>query len=101
MCLAPTGEFASASADLLMLPQAIKLDEAAQMLQDKENLEEAVRRQHDLIEKQTEELRSLKKQLEEREGQLEKAKWVAGAPGKQRPGCARNAVRRDEPHLGK
>ncbi|KXZ54835.1 hypothetical protein GPECTOR_4g907 [Gonium pectorale] len=53
--------------------QAIKLDEAAQMLADKENLEEAVRRQHDLIEKQTEELRSLKKQLEERDGQLEKA----------------------------
>lgn len=51
------------------------------MLQDKENLEEAVRRQHDLIEKQTEELRSLKKQLEEREGQLERAKWVAGARG--------------------
>ncbi|GLC41598.1 hypothetical protein PLESTF_000274300 [Pleodorina starrii] len=53
--------------------QAVKLDEAAQMLQDKENLEEAVRRQHDLIEKQTEELRSLKKQLEERDGQLERA----------------------------
>ncbi|KAG2424386.1 hypothetical protein HXX76_014595 [Chlamydomonas incerta] len=53
--------------------QAVKLDEAAQMLHDKENLEEAVRRQHDLIEKQTEELRNIKKQLEERDGQLDRA----------------------------
>jgi hypothetical protein len=55
-------------------PQAVKLDEAAQMLVDKENLEEAVRRQHDLIEKQTEELRNLKKAMEERDASLEKAK---------------------------
>ncbi|KAG2490886.1 hypothetical protein HYH03_010803 [Edaphochlamys debaryana] len=53
--------------------QAVKLDEAAQMLADKENLEEAVRRQHDLIEKQTEELRNIKKHLEERDTELSKA----------------------------
>ena len=52
------------------------------MLADKDNLEDAVRKQHDLIEKQTEELRQLKKQLEERDGQLDKSRWeVAGREG--------------------
>ncbi len=42
--------------------------------QDKENLEAAVRKQHDLIEKQSEELKALKRQMEERDGELSKAR---------------------------
>jgi formate hydrogenlyase subunit 6/NADH:ubiquinone oxidoreductase subunit I len=43
-------------------------------LQDKDNLEEAVRKQHDLIEKQSDELKALRRQLEERDGELTRAK---------------------------
>lgn len=42
--------------------------------QDKENLEDAVRKQHDLIEKQSEELKSLRRQMEERDSELNKAR---------------------------
>lgn len=45
-------------------------------LQDKDNLEDAVRKQHDLIEKQSEELKSLRKQMEERDSELGKAKGL-------------------------
>ena len=45
--------------------------------QDKETLEDAVRKQHDLIEKQNDELKALKRQLEERDGEVSKHKWVA------------------------
>jgi hypothetical protein len=51
-----------------------KLAESANLLKDRDTLEDAVRKQHDLIEKQTEELKALKKQLEERDSSLEKAK---------------------------
>jgi hypothetical protein len=44
------------------------------LAQDKENLEDAVRKQHDLIEKQSEELKALKRQLEDRDSELSKAK---------------------------
>ncbi|MEW5307774.1 MAG: hypothetical protein WDW38_010526 [Sanguina aurantia] len=54
--------------------QARKLDDASQMLADKENLEEAVRRQHDLIERQSEELKVLRKQLTEKELGLDGAR---------------------------
>ncbi len=40
----------------------------------RETLEDAVRKQHDLIEKQSEELKALKRQLEEKDTALEKAK---------------------------
>jgi len=52
----------------------IKLDESAEFLKERETLEDAVRKQHDLIEKQTEELKTLKKQLEDRDRSLDKAK---------------------------
>ena len=58
--------------------QALKLNDAGAMLKDKENLEVAVRKQHDLIEKQGEELKVLKKQLEDKDAGLEKAKCVDG-----------------------
>ena len=51
-----------------------KLQESANLLKDRDTLEDAVRKQHDLIEKQTEELKALKKQLEERDASLDKAK---------------------------
>jgi chromosome segregation ATPase len=51
-----------------------RLDESASLLRDRETLEDAVRKQHDLIEKQSEELKALKRQLEERDSSLEKAK---------------------------
>eukprot|EP00798_Chlamydomonas_sp_ICE-L_P017175 gene17175-23489_t len=54
--------------------QASKLNDAAAVLKDKENLEDAVRKQHDLIEKQSEELKSLKRQMEEKDGVLDQAK---------------------------
>lgn len=37
-----------------------------------------MRKQHDLIEKQSEELRALKRGLEERDGELGRARWVQG-----------------------
>lgn len=43
--------------------------------QDKENLEDAVRKQHDLIEKQSEELKSLRSKLEEQDKELNAARW--------------------------
>lgn len=42
--------------------------------QDKENLEDAVRKQHDLIEKQSEELKSLRSKLEDQDKELVTAK---------------------------
>lgn len=51
-----------------------KLDEASRLLKERDTLEEAVRKQHDLIEKQSDELKSLKRQLEERDNTIEKAK---------------------------
>ncbi|KAL6758234.1 hypothetical protein V8C86DRAFT_2601400 [Haematococcus lacustris] len=54
--------------------QSQRLDDAAALLQDKENLEDAVRKQHDLIEKQSDELKALKRQLEERDSELGKAR---------------------------
>ncbi|GAX74227.1 hypothetical protein CEUSTIGMA_g1676.t1 [Chlamydomonas eustigma] len=50
-----------------------RLDESASLLRDRDTLEDAVRKQHDLIEKQSEELKALKRQLEERDSSLEKA----------------------------
>lgn len=47
--------------------QASRLSDASQMLTDKEILEDAVRKQHDLIEKQSEELKNLKKQIDEKD----------------------------------
>jgi len=46
--------------------------------QDKENLEDAVRKQHDLIEKQSEELKSLRSKLEEQDKELNAARWGGG-----------------------
>lgn len=43
-------------------------------VQDKDNLEEAVRKQHDLIEKQSEELKAIRRQLEERDGEVGRAR---------------------------
>ncbi len=40
----------------------------------RETLEDAVRKQHNLIEKQSEELKALKRQMEDRDASLEKAK---------------------------
>lgn len=40
----------------------------------RETLEDAVRKQHDLIEKQSDELKALKRQLEDKDTALEKAK---------------------------
>lgn len=51
-----------------------KIDDFSIFLKERDTLEEAVRKQHDLIEKQTEELKTLKKQLEERDKSLDKAK---------------------------
>ena len=42
--------------------------------QDKETLEDAVRKQHDLIEKQSEELKSLRSKLEDQDKELVTAK---------------------------
>jgi len=53
--------------------QAMRLDDASALLRDKETLEDAVRKQHDLIEKQSDELKALKRQMEERDAALEKA----------------------------
>uniref|UniRef100_A0A7S0Y9W2 Uncharacterized protein n=1 Tax=Polytomella parva TaxID=51329 RepID=A0A7S0Y9W2_9CHLO len=53
--------------------QSVKLSDAAQMLKDKENLEDAVRKQHDLIEKQCEELKHFKIQIEDKDTKLQKA----------------------------
>mmetsp|Transcript_17491 Transcript_17491/g.44035 ORF Transcript_17491/g.44035 Transcript_17491/m.44035 type:complete len:628 (-) Transcript_17491:2367-4250(-) len=54
--------------------QSQKLEDAAALLQDKENLEDAVRKQHDLIEKQSDELKALKRGVEERDAELAKAR---------------------------
>eukprot|EP00983_Pelagomonas_calceolata_P099554 1158470-Pelagomonas_calceolata.AAC.9 len=44
------------------------------LLIDKENLEDAVRKQHDLIEKQSEELKYLRNKLEEQDKELNTAR---------------------------
>lgn len=54
--------------------QASKLNDAAAVIKDKEKLEDAVRKQHDLIEKQSEELKNLKNQIEEKDNVLDQAK---------------------------
>uniref|UniRef100_A0A7S3QQQ5 Fibronectin type-III domain-containing protein n=2 Tax=Dunaliella tertiolecta TaxID=3047 RepID=A0A7S3QQQ5_DUNTE len=54
--------------------QAAKLEDASALLQDKENLEDAVRKQHDLIEKQSEELKYLRNKLEEQDKELNTAR---------------------------
>lgn len=50
--------------------QASRLYDASQMLTDKEVLEDAVRKQHDLIEKQSDELKNLKKLIDEKDGMI-------------------------------
>lgn len=54
--------------------QAARLDDAAALLQDKDRLEETVKKQHALIEQRGQELKVMKAQLEGKEAALEKAR---------------------------
>ena len=54
--------------------QAKNLADAEEVLAEKNRLEEAVRRQHELIEKQAGELRLLKSQIRERDEALDRAR---------------------------
>lgn len=54
--------------------QAARLDDAAALLQDKDRLEETVKKQHALIEQRGQELKVMKAQLDGKEAGLEKAR---------------------------
>lgn len=54
--------------------QSSKLTEVEEMLADKDNLESSVKKQHDLLERQAQELKIAKVQLAEKDGALNKAK---------------------------
>lgn len=56
--------------------QAARLDDAAAMLDDKDRLEETVKKQHALIEQRGQELKLVKAQLDGKEAALQKAKCV-------------------------
>ena len=55
--------------------QGARLDDAAALLQDKDRLEETVKKQHALIEQRGQELKVLKAQLDGKEAALEKARY--------------------------
>lgn len=54
--------------------QAARLEDAAALLEDKDRLEETVKKQHALIEQRGQELKVLKAQLDGKEAALEKAR---------------------------
>jgi hypothetical protein len=61
--------------------QALRLEDAAAMLTDRDALEATVKKQHDLIERQAAELKLAKAQIEAKESALEKARWEGGGVG--------------------
>jgi hypothetical protein len=54
--------------------QAVRLEDAASLLADKDKLEETVRKQHDLIEQRGQEIKLAHAQLDAKDAALEKAK---------------------------
>jgi Tfp pilus assembly protein PilN len=54
--------------------QSARLDDAAALLEDKDKLEETVKKQHALIEQRGQEVKVMKAQLDGKEAALEKAR---------------------------
>lgn len=54
--------------------QAARLDDAAQLLADKDRMEETIKKQHALIEQRGQELKVLKAQLDGKDAALDKAR---------------------------